>query len=382
MINNLKQKLSRFIVNLPGWRTNRKIVVIESDDWGSIRMPSKEVYETLLHKGIRVDKCHYNKYDSLESEEDLESLFETLLELKDKNNNHPKITANTIVANPDFKKIKNSGFSKYFYEPFTKTFERYPKHAKSFNLIKQGIDEGIYIPQFHGREHLNVSRWMKALQSGSEETMIAFDKELFGISTTITTEKRESYLAALDFDDESELVLQNQTIKEGLELFEQIFGFRSKTFIAANYIWHPSVEMRLHQYGVIAFQGGNFHIIPDGKFNRRLKRHHLGESNEIGQIYLTRNAFFEPSENNKTDWVGSCLKEIELAFLMGKPAIISSHRVNFIGFIDVKNRINNLLKFKELLTKILSKWPDVEFMSSDQLALQIIQRNQGHEYRS
>ena len=32
------------LLSIPGWRTNRHIVVIESDDWGSIRMPSKEVY--------------------------------------------------------------------------------------------------------------------------------------------------------------------------------------------------------------------------------------------------------------------------------------------------------------------------------------------------
>lgn len=34
--------------NLPGWRTNRKIVVIESDDWGSIRMPSLTILENWL----------------------------------------------------------------------------------------------------------------------------------------------------------------------------------------------------------------------------------------------------------------------------------------------------------------------------------------------
>lgn len=41
---NLKQYITHNLLNIPGWRTNRKIVVIESDDWGSIRMPSQEVY--------------------------------------------------------------------------------------------------------------------------------------------------------------------------------------------------------------------------------------------------------------------------------------------------------------------------------------------------
>ena len=40
----LKQTITHNLLNIPGWRTKRHIVVIESDDWGSIRMPSKDVY--------------------------------------------------------------------------------------------------------------------------------------------------------------------------------------------------------------------------------------------------------------------------------------------------------------------------------------------------
>ena len=49
-IMSFKAKLMRNLSNLPGWRTKRKIVVIESDDWGSIRMPSKRAYEELKLK--------------------------------------------------------------------------------------------------------------------------------------------------------------------------------------------------------------------------------------------------------------------------------------------------------------------------------------------
>ena len=55
------------------------------------------------------------------------------------------------------------------------------------------------------------------------------------------------------------------------------------------------------------------------------------------------------------------------AFACGTPAIITSHRVNFIGSLDLKNRTENLQKFSELLSEILKRWPDVEFMTSDAL---------------
>ena len=77
-------------------------------------MPSREVYNELLCKGIRVDNCVYNRYDSLTSEKDLIALFEILSSIKDKNGNPALLTANTIVANPDFDKIRESGFEIFF----------------------------------------------------------------------------------------------------------------------------------------------------------------------------------------------------------------------------------------------------------------------------
>ena len=66
------------LYNIPGWHTRRRLVVIESDDWGSIRTPSTEAYNTLLRQGIRVDRDPYCRYDSLATPGDLSNLFEVL----------------------------------------------------------------------------------------------------------------------------------------------------------------------------------------------------------------------------------------------------------------------------------------------------------------
>ena len=73
--------------------------------------------------------------------------------------------------------------------------------------------------------------------------------------------------------------------------------------------------------------------------------------------------------------ISSCLKEIEIAFKWKKPAIISTHRVNYIGYINPKNRDLNLPLLKELITMILKSWPDTEFISSDQLG-KLIKNNE------
>jgi hypothetical protein len=56
---------------------------------------------------------------------------------------------------------------------------------------------------------------------------------------------------------------------------------------------------------------------------------------------------------------------------MNKPAIIDTHRVNFMGSLSLKNRKKGLTILDELLKRILIKWPDVQFMDSESLAIKI-----------
>lgn len=368
MLNNIKSKISHYHQNIRSWKSKRKIVVIESDDWGSIRMPDKKTYNHLLSNGIRVDHCPFNKYDSLASEDDLNALFEVLVKFRDFKGNHPAITANCVIANPDFEKIRNNNFKEYYYELFTETLKKYPNHQNSFNYWKQGIGEKIFFPQFHGREHLNVNRWMKALSLRLPETMLAFDSDLFGISKMITSEQRKSYLeafAADSYDHEDQI---NSIIMEGLALFQKILGYRSKSLIAPNYVWSDSNELSSFKQGVKFIQGQKKQITHDFISNRtKTINHYSGNSNELGQIYTVRNCMFEPSIYSNKNNIASCLSQIRNAFAWGTPAIITSHRVNFMGSLDLKNRTENLQKFFELLSEILKRWPDVEFMTSDAL---------------
>jgi hypothetical protein len=96
---------------------------------------------------------------------------------------------------------------------------------------------------------------------------------------------------------------------------------------------------------------------------------YLGKENGLGQTYLVRNSLFEPSLFGLgiKDPVGRCLSEMQIAFRLHKPAIITSHRINFVGFIDPSNRDRNLSLLDQVLTAALKRWPNIEFMTSDQL---------------
>ncbi len=374
-IQTLKNNIVHRFSLMPGWRTKRKIVVFESDDWGMIRMASKKAFNYFKEKGLAVDKCIYNSNDTLESNEDLELLFEVLESVKDKNNKPAIITANNLVANPDFAKIKASDFSQYFFEPFTATLDRYKGRDRVWELYLEGQKRKLFRPQFHGREHLNISNWMHALRTGDKYTHLAFEQNMFSVhgEGNVSSCKKE-FLDA--FGNANEIQEQKNILKDGLTLFKQLHGYASSSFIAPCYYWSPELNESLANYGIKYLQGSRVQrnpvVHPKKKFEKIY--HYTGQKNRFGQTYLMRNASFEVVEHANKDWVNSCLKDISLAFKYKKPAIISVHRVNFIGGINPDNRSRSLKLFKELLHKATKYWPDLEFKSSDQLG-NIITKN-------
>lgn len=358
----MKSWITRGLFNIPGWRTSRHLIVIESDDWGSVRMPSVETYQYLLDNGVRLGKYGYEKTDTIASREDLRRLFEVCEKHRDIKGNPVIITANCVVANPDFEKIVQSGYEQYFYEPVTETMERYYPGESPFSLWKEGMLRGCFMPQFHGREHVNVPLWMKSLKADVAGARLACEKGVFSILVNRAFDAREKNTASFQYinDDEKNVVLES--IADGLSLFEHLFGFKSESFIAPSYKWDAAVEAITAQRGVKYIQGVHTHFD-----NGKKTYTYIGRKNQYGQLYLNRNANFEYSQNQDFDWVGDCMCRIATAYRWHKPATISVHRLNFVGALNPENRDKNLILFDDLLTRIQKKWPDVEFVSTSEL---------------
>lgn len=365
----LLESFKKSLPLIPGYHTKRKIVVIESDDWGSIRTASKKSYDILLKKGYPVDKNPYTKYDALESNEDLASLLEVLSSVKNIHGKSPKITINFITANPDFEAIQSNNFESYHFENSIQTRSRYSNTGELDTLYRQGIEDDIILPQLHGREHLNVNRWMKGLQNEYSYLLDAFEQNMFSLKWTLKNEYPNEYMDAFDFESLTEVIDHKRILEDAVNLFQEQWGFKSKSFIACCYIWHTDLNEKLSNLGITYLQGLSIQHQPvsGSELKYEPKLHYTGQKNSHGQRFLVRNAFFEPSVYPNLDSVDICLKRIELAFLFNKPAIISSHRVNFMGRLNLQNRQNNLKQFKKLLQLIVAKWPNIEFMFSDEL---------------
>ncbi len=365
----MKNKLKYNLQNIPGKRISKRILVIESDDWGSVRMPSKQVFESLLNYGIPVDKCPYNSNDGLENVEDIKAIVEYFNSLKDSIGNSLKLTANFIVANPNFEQIKQSNFHEYHYQEFLETYKQEQGNLDTFDSIKLAMAEGIIIPQLHGREHLQPFEWLKALNSGDSETLYAFGLGVWGHPSNYTKRTGINFSSAFHASEKIQISAFKKSISDAQRIFETIFGFRSKSFIPPRYIWINELNETLSENKIELLQGKMIQLHPEFSTDNSLKNVRVWQGKKLdhGVRCVTRNVFFEPAEKPDFNWEKDAFERIEAAFNWGKPAIISMHRLNFMGGINSNNREQNLERLKNLITKVLNRYPDVEFQSTDQL---------------
>ncbi len=370
---SLRQLKYNFILNaknLVGWRTKRKIVVISVDDYGNVRLDSKKAREAMDREGLKV-KNRFDALDTLETRDDLEMLYKALRSVSDKNGRHAVFTPFAMPCNINFEKMAETGYSKYHYELLPETYEKLSEmqpgaYRGTWDLWREGIDRGMMVPLFHGREHINLKLFEEKLANGDKEVLVALKNRSF---TSISSGEYEtiSPMAAFDFWELEENERFKEVIRDGLNAFEKVYGYRSNHFNPPGGREHPVIHSTLKECGVKYIDTPFIKNEHQGKGRYKKVFNYTGKQNSEGQTYLVRNVVFEPTEDRGVKWVDYTLQQIEAAFGWNRPAIISSHRVNFCGHIDTENRREGIETLEELLQKIVKRWPDVEFMAANEL---------------
>jgi len=365
---SLRSTLSLNLKNaILGVRTRRKIVVFDIDDYGNVRLHSKQARENLDKAGLKA--CNrFDEFDCLETNDDMDALFAVLRSVKDKNGKPAKFTAYALPANVNFEAMAQLKYQEYAYELLPETLDKLGSaHNNVMKYWHQGMQDGLIHPEFHGREHLHVRLIMEKLKQKDHDAVTCFqNRSLARLSPGKS--KNISWNCAFDFERFEENEQHGQTIIDGLHAFFRVFKFQPTVFCAPGSSSHHVLFEVACQNGIRFIesrllerehQGG-------GRFKRGLN--YTGKKAATGGKHIVRNCVFEPNEPMPFDWVANVLNQIDVAFRWRKPAIISSHRVNFCGHIDEKNRTKGLNKLQELLQQIVRRWPDVEFMSTSEMA--------------
>lgn len=351
-----------------GYQTKKKQIIILSDDWGSVRLKSLQDRESLRRKGIDVNTNRFDQYDCLESNKDLEDLFEILTKHKDHLGNHPCITAVTNVVNPNFKKIKDSGFKEYHFETNVETYLRYNNSDRVLDLTKEGIANKIFTPQSHVREHVQINWWMTELQNPESMARHVFQEEFFFLGKKhLLNQKLNGLGASLNCVYEEDFNFAPKIVNSALQIFKEIYGYNVNYICPPSQYYPENIDPILSNHQVQWLDVARMQKV--ARLHKKPKQNFriLGQKTKSNFRYLVRNAVYETNFTKYDDGVNSCMKDIQEAFDCKQPAIISNHRASFVGGIEKKNREKGLKSIDQLFSKILNQWPDVEFINIQDL---------------
>lgn len=351
-----------------GYHCDNPVVVIESDDWGAVRIPSIQALKEFEHKYPERELDHYQSYDTLDTVEDIEMLSD-VLERHNQQTSSPVFTMNFAMANPVFQTGNDRIGTPFLWEPISNTYQKYyGRDTNPIDTIVSLSSRGIIHPQLHGREHLNVTSWRYGILN-DKKLKYAYELHMVGLN--------DGKYCGLDALNRANTEISHyEYIEDSIMLFEVSFGFVPMSFIAPCYVIGADEERELASHGVRILQGGWLTNRTNSKGKLLRLPTVLGSKGHSGLIKLVRNCQLEPAwfyrrGKSSEECVTKALKYVKEAFQAKQPAIVCSHRVNYVGGIDRSNREFGLKCLDSFLSEVMRRWPMVRFMSSDELGEQV-----------
>jgi hypothetical protein len=323
----------------------RPIVIIQSDDWGRVGVPSIDALERLKSRNIDVGKDPWDYY-GLETEEDVIKLGDVLAAVRDRDGRSACLTANFIMANADLRAMRAQAYREFRWIGIADGFPA-PWTEKLFAVYLANIERKVFYPGLHGFTHFNIPGMLRALSDSSGR----------GELTRILAEEDIPYLASLTpeynfalltrgqgggFLDEAE---QAEWIEQGVALFRQGFGFSPRTTCAPGYNANTTTFRIWHGAGIDVVQTSD---------DRGLAMN--------GSIsVLNRNVHFEPALHPDAA-LESALSQAHSAIARGRPIVISTHSINYISR-HLGRAQQSRAMLRELLSSLLRRFPNLRFAS-------------------
>lgn len=375
---SIKRFIFDQVKSIPGWRSRQKLVIFNVDDYGNVRVASRLAYVSLVNAGLKLEG-RFDRFDALETREDLAALLEVLDSVRDSTGHAAVFTPYALSANPDFAAMRQN-LDMYCYEDLPSTLERLAAEDPSayhgaWALWQEGIDKGFLRPQFHGREHLNLRLLKRKLAQRDQDLMANLENNSMAGLRDDPSLPGVGFTHAFGLADQVDTQQHKEILSDGLALFARVFGRRAQSFTPPAQRLHPDLDAFMETLGISAIDKPLYTVRRFDRNKTRREVNFLGRKRGQNHVTLVRNVVFEPNLHPGKDEVARALSQIEAAFRWGKPAMISSHRVNFCGHIDPSNRQAGLAALKRLLQAIVRRWPDVEFLGAGDLAQRIEARS-------
>jgi len=308
-------------------------VLIESDDWG----PGGDFHAARLNK-----------------------LLSALTQHRDCVNRPAILTADIVLSVPDMQKINAENNGHYFRTKL----DSFPKIHQA---MQAGIQQGTFVPQLHGLEHLNGNAFAQLCQNQDPRTAKAQTSENWWDWESLDSPLQGHYVDGGTLPTKPITKSEAETIvSTAARLFEQIFFYPSISTVAPCYLWNDDIEQEWKKQNIQIIQTAGYRCTgrnETGKYFQNPPIIRVGDKNKFGQIYLVRNVMYEPVDGKNTP--ESSYLEALAAFRQALPISISTHRYNFTR--SEQEFEHSLTGLNELLGNISKKIPNIRFLSSPEL---------------
>ncbi|MFO7948428.1 MAG: hypothetical protein R6V19_16620 [Armatimonadota bacterium] len=338
----------------------RKAVVIESDDWGICAWaPDREALQAV--RQIDAVQEYLQSLPgwvdgSLETPADLERLFAFLEGFRGCDGRPVVFTACYAVANPDYRAIEAAGMQTYhdmfLDEGVPDRWERGDIVAKA----REGMRRGVWCPEFHTRlHHAQPYLWLDAVREGDTGAAAIFPYQMF--------QCRERVGEYVDMTPEQ----QAEWIAPAIRRMEILFGQPARC--AVNSDATDETEAVWADEGIrCRMCKGTGSWANEGEPNFS---HPAGDLREdIEMTYLNRNTWLEPLGEGDLEGrrhAKHAYDEVIAAWENNRPAICSSHRKNYVSFVDEQVE-NGYRQAAWWLEKLVNEHPDLYFLTSWEVA--------------
>jgi hypothetical protein len=369
MIKSLAKKIyHRFLrqkINAGSFSVKGHIVVFESDDWGCQRIHSKKEKDYLdSYPGFKPHDS-FEDGDCLETRDDFDALAKVLKSFSDRQGRHPVFTLNYVLNNLVFAPLDVSTKEQFTYEPLEQTYLR--AHVPFvWNDQAYRAPDSVFAFSLHAFAHLNEARFLEDIGANKNGA------KNFYVHGAVATTDPYNFFCYMDEmgGGKANVASSLLRLQKAYEQFESVFHKKSLCFTPSCGVLDPSSLSSLAAMGFSAvkitdsfyrsFDGTTFHKHPI-KSRQKLV---VSSSSR----FLVRNCNFEPVFFDEKA-LDQCLQDIAFAFKCRKPAIISTHRMNYVSGFDPEAYQRRLALLSELLSQIMARYPDIQFMSTDDLVL-------------
>ncbi len=309
------------------------VLIIESDDWGA---------------------------GPLEQASALKAIANLLSRYQDNQGRHPGMTLGLIFGIPDSEKIKASDFN---------TYHRLSLDNKDFapirNAINQGVEKNVFSLQLHGMEHFWPPSLLAAVNH-QPELRALLENERWLMTEQLPSHLQSRWVDASELPSRS---LSNEVIVsavlEEVEAFQAIFECQPTVVVPPTFVWNNSVEQAWYQSGLKRIVTPGFRCIGRNKQGGTISDPSVlsnGQHHSSGLQTIVRDAYFEPSLGHSAE---SALEHLKARSRLAKPTLLETHRFNFI---QSQAEMDNALEaLEQLLIQSLREYPNLMFISTDQL---------------